>query len=337
MAAAINALTIGSGADGPQDYTRIVHEAYNDSNLHWRTDAKRILILFGDNVPHDTAFDNNNDGTPDNRGGDPGRDTILGTADDLDFETEVANADAAGVHIMAVYSGWSGTRYPWEYMADETGGGYFQLEEAEDIPDAIQDLIKKQAEETLTIKEKTDVQWAVVIDVVNTFGFTMKNVSIKDNFGAEIEIDEVLNDLDTNHDSIVNIIDLSRVTMNYGTLAIEAGDEWDPKADINKDNIIDMRDLHTVAKHLGLTLWTTGKSEKVHLYWYIGDLAPGETARIIILVSTDLNPAGHQEYTEPGIYEMNSGATLKFQDCTGTQLSASTDSIYVTVLPEEDP
>jgi hypothetical protein len=336
MATKINALSIGCGADGPQDYTRIIHEAYNDTNLSWRDGAKRILILFGDNVPHDTNFDIDNNGTPDNRGGDPGRDTILGTADDLDFETEVANAAAAGVHVMAVYSGWTGTKYPWEYMADETGGGYFQLEEAEQIPEAIQDLIKAQAQETLTIKEKTEVQWAVVMDVVNTYSCTMKNVTIKDNFGAELEIDEIITPTDTNHNGIVDIFDLSTVGKSYGLRALEDLDEWDPVADINGDYHVDMRDLSIVARSYGITVWLTGKSEKVHLFWYIGDLEPGETARIIILVSTDLNPSGQQEYSEPGIYELNSGATLRFDDCTGMQLSAVTDSIYVTVLPEED-
>ncbi len=104
---------------------------------------------------------------------------------------------------------------------------------------------------------------------------------IKDNFGAEIEIDEV-------------------VSISQGDLEIKL----------------------------------KGKSEKVSLKWEIGYLLPGETARLILLVSTDLNPAGHQEYTSPGIYELNSGATLKFIDTEqDTQLSAYTDSIYVTALP----
>ena len=286
MAGKIAGLTIGWGADGPQDYTRIIHESWNDSNLHWRTDAKRILILFGDAVPHDTNFDTNNDTTPDNRGGDPGRDTILGTGDDLDFETEVASAAAAGVHIMAVYSGSVGTRFPWMYMASQTGGEYFELTEAEQIPDVIKDLIKSQALETLTIKEKTNVQWAVVMDVVNPFSYTMTNVNITDRFGAEIEIDPPF-----------------PYSITHGTA------------------------LYT----------TKSKSEKVFLTWEIGDLLPGETARLMVLVSTDLNPKGHQEYSEPGIYELNSGATLKFIDpVQDVQLSAYTDSIYVTVLPEED-
>lgn len=338
MAAKINGLTLGWGADGPQDYTRIIHESWNDPNLHWRTDAKRILILFGDDVPHDTNFDNNNDATADNTGGDPGRDTILGTADDLDFETEVANAAANGVHIMAVYSGWTGQKFPWTYMANETSGGYFELTEAEQIPDAIKDLIKSQAEETLTIKERTEVQWAVVMDIINPFCYTMKNVTIKDNFGAELEIDQVTASPDTNVDGVVDVFDLAKVASNYGTIALVHQDQWDPVADINNDGVVDARDLGVVTLNWGVTLWLTGKTDKVHLFWYIGDLAPGETARIIILVSTDLNPAGHQEYTAPGVYEMNSGATLKFIDPEqDMQLSAVTDSIYVTVLPLEDP
>jgi len=50
------------------------------------------------------------------------------------------------------------------------------------------------------------------------------------------------------------------------------------------------------------------------------------------------NPAGQQEYSTSGIYKLNSGATLKFIDPEqDMQLSAYTNSIYVTVLPLEDP
>ncbi len=288
----ITGLINGWGGDDPQDYTRIIHESWNDPNLHWRTDAVRFLILFGDNVPHDTNFDNDDDGLPENTGGDPGRDTVLGTGDDLDFETEVANAAAADVHIMAVYSGWSGEKYPWTYMADETDGGYYELTEAGDIPEAIQELIKEQAEESLTVKVGTDVQWALVIDVINTFDYTMEDTVITDHFGAEIEID----DADPEKEGI------NEVSITHGTW------DWD---------------------------YTKGKSKKVFLTWNIGDLLPGETARLILLVSTKTNPGGHQEYSESGIYEMNSGATLKFIDpVQDTQLSAYTDSIYVEAVED---
>ncbi|MFX1346488.1 MAG: hypothetical protein ACFFAI_15425 [Promethearchaeota archaeon] len=286
MALKINGLPFGNGMDWPQDYSRIIHEAWNDTNLHWRDDAEKFLILFGDAQPHDTNFDFNNDGFPDNRGGDPGRDTILGTIDDLDFETEVALAAASGVHIMAVYSGPSAWRFPWEYMASETDGGYYALSSAGDIPDAIIELIEGEIGETLTIKEKTETQWAIVMEVANPFDFIMTDVEITDRFGAEIEIDEPFPS-----------------TITHGTVSYS----------------------------------TKGKSEKVFLTWDVGDLLPGETARLILLVSTDLNPEGKQEYTSPGDYELNSGSTLKFKDFEDIQLSAVTNSIYVTVLPSEDP
>ena len=280
-AATINGLVLGNGVDGPEDYTRIVHEVYNDANLHWRDGAERIVILFGDNVPHDTNFDYNDDGTPDNTGADPGRDAILATADDLDFETEVANAAAAGIHIMAVYSGFEATKYPWTYMADETDGGYFALGDASDIPSAITQLIQEKIEESLTISVGTENSWAMVFEFTNPYDYELEDVVITDRFGAELEIDEL------------------------GT------------------------PTHGTAEY-----YTRGNSEKVFLEWDIGTLGPEETARLVVVVSTDLNPAGHQEYTSPGVYELNSGATLKFYDSMlDEKMSAVTDSIYVTVLP----
>lgn len=199
----------------------------------------------------------------------------------------------------------------------------------------------------LVIKEKTNVQWRLEIEVTNPFPYTMTNVVITDRFGAEIEIDPPF-----------------PYSITHGTVSARA----------------------------------QGGSAKLFLTWNIGNLLPGETARLILLVSTDYNPGrgdcnednvvnildaayvsahwtglpagplgydrnsdlnydgnvdifdaavlssvwgqsttGHQEYTWPGIYELNSGATLKFIDPEqNMQLSAYTDSIYVTVLPEDD-
>ena len=142
---AMDGLYIHSGMDSPQDYARVIHEAWNDASVGWRYCTERVLVLFGDDAAHDSDFDYDNDGTKENTGGDPGRDEVLNTDDDLDFETEVANAAAHGVHIMSVLSpspfGTPGVAYEWGYMASETGGSYFGIADVDDVQDAILDLI----------------------------------------------------------------------------------------------------------------------------------------------------------------------------------------------------
>lgn len=76
---------------------------------------------------------------------------------------------------------------------------------------------------------------------------------------------------------------------------------------------------------------TKGTSNKVFFTWEVGTLAPGEMAEIRFEISTDLNPAGHQEYTSPGCYELNSGAVLKFM-FEGHQESVYTLPIAVVVI-----
>jgi hypothetical protein len=86
------------------------------------------------------------------------------------------------------------------------------------------------------------------------------------------------------------------------------------------------------------TLTTKGKSAKEFLEWDVGLLPPGGTANLVLHAETDLNPAGHQEYTEAGYYEYNSGAVLKFMvqpDGSNKphQMSFETGSVMLTVMP----
>jgi hypothetical protein len=282
--AAIQAMSAGGGADGPESYARVLYEALS---LSWRPSATRFLVLFGDNIPHDEDFWTSSTGQ------DPGPDAVGDTADDIDIQEVVAAVANENITILSVdcsFGGWAAMFY--EYMANETGGQYFELGET-GISDAIKEIVKAEAQETLTIKVGMETQWAVVIDIVNPFSYIMTDTVITDRFGAEIELDGI-------------------ISYDGNDLVIS------PEKPKGKGKV--------------------GSSEKLFLTWDIGDLEPGEMARAIFLVSTDLNPAGHQEYTSPGVYEFNSGATLKFIDPEqDMQLSAVTDSIYVTVLPEEDP
>ena len=126
ISSAITALVLGSGWDGPQDYTRIMYESYADPSVGWRTGAKKIVVNFGDYVPHDC---NLNEGVPGKTGtwttgGDPGRDEVMGTDDDLDLQTVLANMAANNVILLECHSTSYHNDY-WTYWTGITGGGVY--------------------------------------------------------------------------------------------------------------------------------------------------------------------------------------------------------------------
>jgi 3D (Asp-Asp-Asp) domain-containing protein len=137
---ATNGLTLGDGADGPQDYTRVLYESMF---LNWRPSAKKVLIMFGDAPTHDLNFAGYN------FGGDPGRDEVAQTSDDLDFETVVNQVKEKGIMVFAVDSGgtpqseatFKGMSIGYT-SAGGTSGRYFLLENANLIPQAVAGMIE---------------------------------------------------------------------------------------------------------------------------------------------------------------------------------------------------
>ncbi len=103
-----------------------------------------------------------------------------------------------------------------------------------------------------------------------------------------------------------------------------------------KDNLgaeLEVDDIVSVS-HGYVEMTLTGKSDKVHLVWYVGTLTPGERAHLYFQVSTDINPGGKQEYTSAGWYELNSGPTAKYRQL-GTLYSYEVPSIWIQVLPPD--
>lgn len=76
----------------------------------------------------------------------------------------------------------------------------------------------------------------------------------------------------------------------------------------------------------------TPKGKSSHINWTVGDLAPDESAILLINISTKENPPGKQEFTSCGNYSLNSGATAESDDCG----AGPTGSIEVEA-PCEDP
>ncbi|UCG71105.1 MAG: PKD domain-containing protein [Thermoplasmata archaeon] len=75
-----------------------------------------------------------------------------------------------------------------------------------------------------------------------------------------------------------------------------------------------------------------GKMGSTHLTWNIGDLN-GE-AELILKIGTRKNPAGKQEFTSPGKYLLNEGASVEGTDSsTGKTIKVGpTEPIFVSVL-----
>jgi hypothetical protein len=134
VSAAISNLSMGWGADEPESYTRVLYELIE---VDWRPNSKKIVILFGDAPTHDLSFAGYN------FGGDPGRDGIAQTADDLEFVPVVQQVRDAGITVMAVnsrpYSTYAQATFKGmsEGFSDSpgTGGTYFEMSQAHQLPD----------------------------------------------------------------------------------------------------------------------------------------------------------------------------------------------------------
>ncbi|MBP1467655.1 VWA domain-containing protein [Candidatus Chloroploca sp. M-50] len=102
------------GGDIPESYARAIFEA---SQVVWREDARRVIVLMGDAIPHSRG-DGFGDGLPD-----PGRDGVPGTADDLTFTGALATARDAGVRIAGLYfRSDSEVARHFNYAGSQTGG-----------------------------------------------------------------------------------------------------------------------------------------------------------------------------------------------------------------------
>jgi len=137
---AINDLIIGSGWDGPQDYTRIFYESYADPAIFWRLDAKRLLVNFADNVPHDCNINQNVNTTIVSTGVDPGRDEIAENADDLILLDVLNEMDANGIALIECHTS-DDYIDNWNYWTGITGGGFFITEAGTLVDDVINAIV----------------------------------------------------------------------------------------------------------------------------------------------------------------------------------------------------
>lgn len=151
VSAAINDLTLGYGADGPESYGRAVWEvaqADTGASLGWRSGALRLLIMFGDNVPHDPNINEGISSPPmsSDTGIDPGRNaTIDCGGDDIDFQDDaITSAMDSDLKLLFVDSSGGATIEPyWRTWSSQTGGAYTRLDDTESLSEAILDLLEQ--------------------------------------------------------------------------------------------------------------------------------------------------------------------------------------------------
>lgn len=140
----ISNLTIGSGYDGPQSYARVLWESGQaDSGIGFRKDALKLLINFGDNVPHDPNL--LEDLSPEfvskfadikDTGIDPGRNGAIDCGgDDIDFQSIALEAmRSTGVKLLYIDS--SEVLLPlWQEWASITGGAAVGINRDGSVPE----------------------------------------------------------------------------------------------------------------------------------------------------------------------------------------------------------
>src|SRR5262249_38519403 len=104
----------------PEAYTRAIYEV---ARLSWRKDAAHFAIVFGDSYNHPV---------------DPGRDGVLGTADDIRMPDAISDLAGAGVVLIGVYDPKAAeATQMFEALAKGTGGIALPLSHMEDAPKSV--------------------------------------------------------------------------------------------------------------------------------------------------------------------------------------------------------
>ncbi len=125
----INSIVPTGGGDLPEAYGRALYEGTHDPGIGWRDSSRHIVVVIADDVPHD---DDLNEGipvdhqtmpSPFNTEVDPGRDDTPGTADDLDWQWVLGDANEHGTQLVWIYYHGDPMWFPyWQIWTQRVGG-----------------------------------------------------------------------------------------------------------------------------------------------------------------------------------------------------------------------
>ncbi|MFN3802082.1 hypothetical protein [Belliella pelovolcani] len=167
----INSMVLGFGNDGPENFTRPLWELYNDESLNWRAGSKKIAIFWLDNLPHDCNVYSLLGINGFTTGPDPGRDEIVGTADDLEFAKTINELKENGITLITLFSGGtSGNPFAlWKAASQLTGGDAFPFNSSSpDVADFISAIISENLSKinnlSITSCDPTFASWLTDVD-----------------------------------------------------------------------------------------------------------------------------------------------------------------------------
>ena len=158
IVSALSTLAASGGGDSPEAYGRALYEADTNPAVGWRPGARGVIVLFADNVPHDSDL---NDGIPSDlfaapspfyTSPDPGSDNALGTADDLDWQSVVLPkliSDGRPLEYVDYFGEPEFFPY-WQNWTARTGGTAVKAT-GESLAGQIVDLVKAGAAANLPV------------------------------------------------------------------------------------------------------------------------------------------------------------------------------------------
>jgi hypothetical protein len=136
---AISGVFLHYGNDGPESYARVLWELNQpDSGVGFRPGARRVVLNACDDIPHDCQVSAGLTGgcsIGGTTGWDPGRDAVVLTADDIDFQDDaLAPLVARDTRLFTIFSGTQ--ECAWRQWTESTGGQLVHADSSGNLPPA---------------------------------------------------------------------------------------------------------------------------------------------------------------------------------------------------------
>jgi pimeloyl-ACP methyl ester carboxylesterase len=140
LQAGIDSLYADGGGDNAESYGRALYEADLSTTAGWRPGARRVAVLVADDMPHDDDLnlgipaEHQIRSSPYSTGVDPGRDGLLRTADDIDWQPLLTTLNRHGLPLMFVLFHGDSRKLPyWKHWAGITGGDAVLAEDTDTV------------------------------------------------------------------------------------------------------------------------------------------------------------------------------------------------------------